>query len=103
MNSITVKVNDLWSVLNLMKKEGMSQVNLTLCEADEEEPAFINFEAVSQNAPECCPYLASWAWVWGNGQPLAAGSVGTCVFAELPCPRPWCGLPTPSTHLLPQF
>ena len=53
MNSITVKVNDLWSVLNLMKKEGMSQVNLTLCEADEEEPAFINFEAVSQNAPEC--------------------------------------------------
>ena len=52
MNSITVKVNNLWSVLNLMKKEGMSQVNLTLCEADDEEPAFISFEAVSQNDPE---------------------------------------------------
>lgn len=52
MNSITVKVNNLWSVLNLMKKEGMSQVNLTLCEADGGEPAFISFNAVSQNDPD---------------------------------------------------
>ena len=39
----------------------------------------------------------------GNGQPLAAGSAGTRVFAELPCPQPWYGLPTSSIPCAPSF
>lgn len=53
MDSITVKVNDLWAVLNLIKKDGMSQVNVTIDEGDDEYPADIMLEAVSKKEPEC--------------------------------------------------
>ena len=53
MDSITVKVNDLWAVLNLMKKDGMSQVNLSLVESEEDCPASIFLEAVSKRDSEC--------------------------------------------------
>lgn len=53
MDSITVKTNDLWAVLNLMKKDGMSQVHVTIDEGDSEYPANIMLEAVSTKNPEC--------------------------------------------------
>ena len=53
MDSITVKVNDLWAVLNLMKKDGMSQVNLSILEVEDDCPASIFLEAVSKSEPEC--------------------------------------------------
>ena len=53
MDSITVKVNDLWAVLNLMKKDGMSQVTLSLLEGEGDCPASIFLEAVSKHEPEC--------------------------------------------------
>lgn len=56
MNSITVKVNDLWAVLNLMKKDGMSQVNLTLMEAEDDMPASIWLEAGAKNSDFCVGY-----------------------------------------------
>lgn len=51
MNSIIVKVNDLWATLNLMKKEGMSQVELFLHEGDDECPPCISLNATSKK--EC--------------------------------------------------
>lgn len=47
MSSITVKVTDLWAALNLMKKDGMSQVSLSIIEGDD-SPAFIALEATSK-------------------------------------------------------
>lgn len=52
MDSITVKVNDLWSELNLMKNDGMSQVNVSIMEGEDECPASIWLEAVSNKEPE---------------------------------------------------
>ena len=61
MDSITVKVIDLWAALNLMKKDGMKEVTLSLMEAEDDLPASIELEASgsSQNGffpDECVSY-----------------------------------------------
>ena len=56
MDSITVKVNDLLAALNLMKKDGMSQVQLTLMEAEDDVPAGIWLEATAKNLDYCVGY-----------------------------------------------
>lgn len=61
MDTITVKVIDLWAALNLMKKDGMKDVTLTLCESDDECPASIELEACGSSSngfspDECVGY-----------------------------------------------
>lgn len=55
---------------------------------------------------QLCPYLSTGAWVSGNGngQHLAAGSVGPCLCPQS-CPAPSDGVdfPAPESHLHPQF
>lgn len=53
MDSMTVKVSDLWAIANLMKTDKMSYVTLSILEADDECPASIEFEAVSNDDPDC--------------------------------------------------
>lgn len=45
MDSITVKVIDLWAALNLMKNDGMKEVTLHLMDAEDDLPASIELEA----------------------------------------------------------
>lgn len=53
MDSIIVDVTELWAKANLMKKDKMTHVKLTLLESDGPEPACISFDAISSKDPNC--------------------------------------------------
>ena len=49
MDSITVKVSDLWEKVQQMKNDGMGKVTITLLEPEEDFPASINFVACKES------------------------------------------------------
>ena len=49
MDTITVKVADLWEKINQMKQDGMDTVTLTLFEPEESFPASMNLTARKQS------------------------------------------------------
>lgn len=46
MDSINVKVIDLWAVANLMKKDHMKYVSVSISESDDGSPATLDFKAI---------------------------------------------------------
>lgn len=50
MDSITVKVSDLFNLVNQIRPDGMDKVTLSFIEADDELPPAINFSASKKNS-----------------------------------------------------
>lgn len=50
MDSITVKVSDLFNLVNQIHSDGMDKVTLSFIEADDDLPPAINFSASKNNS-----------------------------------------------------
>lgn len=60
MDSITVKVSDLYEMVDQIKKDGMETVTLTIIEPDDEFPACVNFSARKESNSNDWESVADW-------------------------------------------
>lgn len=60
MDTITVKISDLWEKVNQMKQDGMDNVTISLFEAEEGIPALMNLTARKKSDDEDWESAADW-------------------------------------------
>ena len=60
MDTITVKISDLWEKVNQMKQDGMDNVTISLLEAEEDIPALMNLTARKKSDDEDWESDADW-------------------------------------------
>lgn len=60
MDTITVKISDLWEKVNQMKQDGMDNVTISLLEAEEDIPALMNLTARKKSDDEDWESAADW-------------------------------------------
>lgn len=53
MNSITIKVKELYDRVKDLRDDQMDFVEISIVESDDSEPNFISFEAWTNKDPQC--------------------------------------------------